>query len=99
MMRSRRGKYMAGYRVTAAAFGQRRIDRRADIFRIRASRMEAAARRRIERARNLAGHLDPLGARGRIDSRDGREQRARVRMSRGGIDFVAIGNLDDLAKV
>src|SRR5580704_5934864 len=92
------GKNVAGYRVSAASLDERRIGCCADIFRIWASRMEAAPRRRIERARNFAGKLDPFGARAGIDHRDSGKQRPRIRVTRRREDFVATGYFDDPAQ-
>jgi hypothetical protein len=63
---------VAGYRVAAAPLDQRRIGGSADIFRIRAAGMEAATRRRMQRAGNFAGQLDPLGAGAGVRSKESR---------------------------
>src|SRR5258708_39282833 len=97
--RLRRGKNMAGNRMPTPARLEPRLDGPADILRIRASRMEAAAGRWVKRARHLARQLDALDGGGAMQRRDRRKQRASVGMAWVGIDFVAIGQLDDLAQV
>src|SRR5581483_5220375 len=95
----RRGENVTSDRVPAPSRLQPRLDAPANIFRIRASRMEAAAGRRIERARHLARQLYPLADRGTLQCRDRREQGAGVGMARVGVDLVAVGELDDLAEI
>src|SRR6516225_1832858 len=95
----RRREYMTGDDMPSVAPSQPRLGLSANIFRIRASWMEAAARRRIKRARDLASGLDPLGPRTRINLRYRREQRPGVRMARIRIDLIATRQLDDFAKI
>src|SRR6516225_8049393 len=95
----RRREYMTGDGMSPVPRGQMRLVLFADILRIRASRMEATARRRIKRARYFARELDTLGARARINLRYRREQRAGVWMARIRIDLVAARQLHDFAEI
>src|SRR5215472_840776 len=97
--RLRRREYMTGDRMPPVPRSQTRLDLFADIFRIRASRMEATACRRIKRARYLARGLDTLGARACINLRYRREQRTGIRMARIRIDLVAGRQLHDFAEI
>ena len=68
---------------------------------LRAARVEAAARRRVHRRRDLLAqqlHI-PHTFQGRIRHRNRRQQRLRVRMARRSEDRVARPFLDDLAEV
>src|SRR5712692_3678186 len=71
----------------------------ADIFRIWASWMEAAAGWRIHRARHLAGQLDALRLVLGIDGRNRREQRAGVGMVRAAVNLIARCDLDYFAEI
>ena len=90
---------MTGDGMSPVPRGQMRLVLFADILRIRASRMEATARRRIKWARDFACRLDPLGARVRINLRYRREQCAGVRMARIRVNLVASGQFHDFAKI
>src|SRR5579863_2943280 len=63
--------------------------------------MKAAPRRRIDRRRNVARQDDALAALldRRIRNRNCREQRLRIRMEGIDVEFLAVGNLDELADV
>ncbi len=72
------------------AFDERRLLLRADLLRLPAARAEAAAGRRVRRARHVALEHDPLRAfragPGRLD-RHGGEERLRVRVHRRAVDL------------
>src|ERR1700677_2679529 len=53
----------------------------------------------MHRAGDFTRQLDALSLGGGADRRYGREQGARIGMTRVGVDFVAGGDLDDLAQV
>ena len=81
---------------------QRRLDRRADLLGQRAAGAEAAARRRVDRARDVALEPDPLAPttdRGLLDVGHRRQQRLRVGVVRRGVERLPVGDLDDLAEV
>ncbi len=85
---------------------QRRIDRPAVLGLAQplvepAPRVEAAARRRVDRARDVALEHDALAlALGNgIGDRHGGQERPRVRVARRGIHDVRWPDLDDLAEV
>ena len=75
-------RVVAGREVAAAVVDERRLDRRADVRRVAAARVEAAAGRRVDRARDVALQHDPLAPLGevRVRDRDGRQQRLGVGM-------------------
>src|SRR5687767_9561802 len=64
-----------------------------------ATRMEAAAGRRIDRARHVAREDDPLARAARVGHRDRREQRDRVGVLRVREEGLGLGELDDPAEV
>ena len=70
-------------------------------LRLRAARMEPAARRRVDRRRHVADEHDPLPPVGevRIGDRRGRQQRRRVRVAGAVVERLGVGDLDDLAEV
>ena len=80
---------------------ERRLLLRADLLRLPAARPEAAAGRRVRRARHVSLEHDPraLAALGRGLDRHRREERLRVRMHRRVVDLLARPDLDDLAEV
>src|SRR5215469_18343990 len=63
------------------------------------ARVEAAARRRMDRARNIAFEDDPLALRFRVGPRHGGKQRFRIRMERCREERVLWRELDDLAEI
>src|SRR5207302_7303468 len=71
----------------------------AALDRVRAARMKGAARRRIERRRQLTLERDALPPRPRVERRRAREQRPRVRMRRPAEHGVLRAVFDDLAQV
>src|SRR5438128_2186333 len=73
---------VAGGEATVRLELERRDDLRADLLRERAARAEAAPRRRVERARDLARDAQARAAPPRHRVRDRREQPHRVRMER-----------------
>src|ERR1043166_9112764 len=77
---------MASREVAAAPQGERRNRLGADRLRDRAARAENATRRRVDRARRLAGEREALALAFRvgIGDRHRRDQIARVGMQRGG---------------
>ena len=83
-----------------------RLDQRglllgAEVLRLPAPGAEAAARRRVDRARHVALEHDALAgplARG-VGHRHRRQQRLRVRVRRAPVDRLAVPDLDDLAEV
>ena len=83
------GKWQATRCAAPTGPGQRRAAalRRADLLRLPAAGAEAAAGRRVDRARHVAGEQDPLALRlvppVRVGHRHGREQRDRVRVHAG----------------
>ena len=78
--------------VAAASTRQRSID-------IGAAGMEAAARRRIERARHLALQHDAAALGPRLGHRDRRQQRAAVGVARRGEQRLGVRGLDDAAEI
>ena len=79
---------------------QRRLVGRADLGRVAAARVEAAAARRVDRARHVALEHDPLALRrSRIGDRHRREQRLGVRVDRPLVELLGRRELDDLAEV
>ena len=66
---------------------------------VRAARVEAAAGRRLERARHVAREHDALAAPARVGHRDRREQRVRVGMARAAEELPRSAPLDDPAEV
>src|SRR5207302_649564 len=90
---------MTGDGMAPVPSSQTRLKLLADIFRIRASRMEAATWRRIEWARRLAGGLDPFDTRTGINLRNRRQQCACIRMAGIRVDVVASRHFHDLAEV
>ena len=90
---------MTGDLVAARLVAQDRLDLGAHRQRLRAARVEAAARRRIEGARHLALQDDlvahVVGVRGqRVVQQD-----LRVRVQRIRVELVGVGGLDELAQV
>ena len=92
---------MARGEVPAAVIFERRIFDFAAFERDGTARMEAAARRRVDRRWNIARKDDPFAAAfdGRVGDRNRREQRLGVGMQRVLRRALAIGQLDDLADV
>ena len=62
-----------------------------------AARMEAAARRRVHRARNVTFEQRALAHHGRIRLRDSREQGACVGVARAAEELIRRRGFDDLA--
>ena len=73
----------------------------ADRHDVRAAGVEAAAGRRMQRARNVVGQ--PLAATSaaprRVGGRHGGDQRLRIRVQRAGVQRALVGELDDLAEI
>ena len=92
---------MAGDDVAVAGQAKGRLLGRAAGLRVRAAGPEPAARRRIDRARDVAGEDDPLAAPfdPRVGDRYGRDERLRVGVQRPAEQVVHGGGLDDLAEV
>src|SRR5215210_1390857 len=93
---------MTGGEVTAAVVDERRPLHTADLGRVAASRMEAAATRGVDRARHLPGEDDALPPPGAVlvgDQGNGRQQRLRVRMDRIVPELVCRRHLDDDAEI
>ena len=90
---------VAGREVPAAVRDERRLLDRADLRRVAAARVEAAAGRRRDRARHVALEHDALALRVGIGDRDGREQRLGVRVDRPRVELLGRRELDDLAQV
>src|SRR5262245_43790900 len=90
---------VAGHLVARAVFAERRLHFTADRQRLRAARVEPAARRRVERARHLASQDDLLtyvvGVRGQCVV----QQYLRVGMERPLVKLVCGSRLDELAQV
>ena len=82
----------------AIAAQRRRLDRAA-LHRERTARMEAAARRRRQRARHLAGQRGRVPWLVEVDRHGRREQRARVRMLRAEGHRVGVPELHGAAEV
>ena len=80
---------------------EQRLARRAVVLRARTARMEAAALGRVDRVRDVSCEDERLAApaAARVRDRDGREQRAGVRMPRGCIEVVGRRELDELPQV
>ena len=64
-----------------------------------AARMEAAARRGIERARHLSGSGQPLVSLVGVRRQGGGEPRSVIGMQRLGAQLEAIGKLDELPEI
>ena len=104
---------MAGGPVPGRQLGQRRLGGLADVLRLPAPGVEAAAGRRVQRARHIPRQPDPLpadpgadrAARGghpggrRLRHRDRGQQRHGVRVPRAGVELVPVGEFHDLAEV
>src|SRR3954447_4661716 len=91
-------RMMAGSEAAVAEVGEGRAHVAADLGRIRAARVEAAAARRRDRARHLALEHYLLARRvllPRVDVRDRREERFRVRVDRPRVEIVGRCRLDD----
>ena len=90
-------------RVTAVTeVGERGAHLAADLGRVRTARMEAAATRRRDRARDLALENNLLARRlllTRVDVRDRREERLGVRVDRPSVEVVRGRRLDDHAEI
>src|SRR5947207_12901864 len=73
----------------------------ADRLRLPAARPEAAAGRRVRRARDIALEHDPLALAPlrRLFDRYRREQRLRIRMRRLVVDLLLVADLDNLAAI
>ena len=80
---------------------ERRIVQRAELLRARAARVEATAARRVDRARDVPREHErgATSAEPRVRDRDGREERARVRMPRRRVQVARAGQLDELPEV
>src|SRR5262244_780329 len=91
----------AGHPVAGAHLPQLRTHPAAALDRNRATRMEHAARRRMDRARHLAFHgSEPAaGLDARIRHRHRLEKRPGIGMQRVVEQFVAIRQLDDAAEI
>src|SRR5262245_50364748 len=61
--------------------------------------VEAAPRRRVDRARHVTLEQDPLALHGRIGNRHRRQERLGIRMARVGVELLRRRDLDDLAQV
>ena len=87
--------------MARAAVDELRLLLGADRLRLPAARAEAAARRRVGRARDVALQHDPLAlaALARLLDRHRRQERLRVRMRRALVDVVLRADLDDLAEI
>src|SRR5687768_9389122 len=80
-------------------FLHRRLFAAASLHRIRATRMEATARRGIDRARYVAGEDDTLSLDPWIRHRHRGQQSLGIGMLRMGEERALIGQLDDLPEV
>src|SRR5262245_56956782 len=91
----------AGHPVAGAHLPEFRTDPTAALDRDRATRMEHAARRRIDRARHLAFHRSEpaVGLDARIRHRHRVEKHPGIGMQRVVEQLVAIRQLDDAAEV
>src|SRR5436190_1465816 len=87
--------------VPIAVVRERRLDLHADLRHVAATRVEAAARRRVDRARDVALEDDPLAlvAQVRIRDRHGGEQRLGVRHDRPVVELLCRRELDEFAEV
>src|SRR5260221_275814 len=96
-----RTREVAGGPVTRRVLDELRVDLGADLLRLPAPRVEAAAGRRVHRGRHVAGKNDPLALAldGRIGDRHGRKERLRIRVKRVLVEVDAVAELDDLAEV
>ena len=91
---------MAGEQMAAAVVDQGRLDPAADIGRIAAARMEATARRRRGRVRQLPREHNPLPpAPVRVGRRDRGHQSFRVRVERPREQRFLGRELDDASEV
>src|SRR3954471_10282054 len=93
---------MAGSEAPVAEVRERRTYVAADLRRVRASRVEAAAARRRDRARHLALEHDLLARRdllAGVDVGNRGEERLRVRMDRPRVEIVGGRGLDDHPEV
>ena len=102
-MRTARGsavpaKWQAARWPSPSGF-ERRLVLGADRLRDRAARAEAAAARRVHRARHVARQHDARASSARAAARDRREQRHRVRVQRPREELGRRRELDDLAEV
>ena len=76
-----------------------RLDDAAELLRLRAPRVEAARRRRVDRAGDVTSQDGTTGPGVNAWDRDGREERTGVGMPRVRVEPVRIGDLHDLAEV
>ena len=92
---------MTSGEMSVAVIDERRLHLLAHLRRVAAPRMEAAAARRGDRARDVPLEHDALPLLGqiRVRDRDGRQQRLRVRHDRPRVELVGRRELDDLAEV
>ena len=95
---------VAGAQVVAAEVDQRRNDVRADgrpaeLLAQLAARVEATARRRVDRARDVAAQDDPLAAQLRVGDRDRRHERLGVGVLLVAEQLAPVGQLGDPTEV
>ena len=99
----RRGTQLAGEvargPVVGAVILEHRVDLGADRLRDRAARAEAAARRRVDRARHVAGQDDAVALAAGHGLRVRGEERNRVRVQRPREELVGRRDLDDAPEV
>ena len=91
----------AGSKVAAAIVDKWRLLHPASVDSDGTARVEAAAWRRVDRARNVTFQNDALALllHNRVRDRHGRKQRLRVGMEWLAVEFLGIGELDDFAEV
>ena len=87
--------------MAVSVVDQRRLDLSADLRRVAAAGMEAAALRRVDRARDVALEHDPLPLLRQIGigNRHRREQRLRVGHDRPRVELLGRRQLDELPEV
>ena len=91
----------ASNKVTVSAIGERGALFGTLLGGIAAAGAERAAGRHVQRTRHVALEDDALARSGNIGvrNRHRRQQRLRIRMLRVFVQFICIGNLDDLAEI
>ena len=94
-------RVVAGGEVAVAVVHERRLDLGADLRRVAAARVEAAAGGRVDRARHVALEHDPLALLGEVGvgHGHGREQRLGVGHDRPRVELLRRRELDELAEV